>query len=195
MNAAFANKLKAALVLAIACIAMNLPSIAAAGGTYISVGVGYQGGHYGHRYKHGYRHHGYKARRHHGYHGRGHHRAHRHHKPYGYHHYGYHRYSSGDLAAAALVGGLIGYGVRSYTYQHRYKVYRKPTTYQVYRHDGGRSYSNYAPVRTVVVKEQPATAPPARNLLKDRNGNCFEIRRNSLGDELRVHLPSYECNF
>ena len=202
MKAAMKFDLKAALVLAGAGLFATIPTPVTADGTYISVGVGYHSGHYGHRYKPGYGHHGHKSHKYkkhgyksYGYHGRPHGHGYRHHKRRGYHHYGYRGYSSGDLAAAALVGGLIGYGVSSYRYQHRYKVYRRPSGYHVYGGHSGNSYTTYAPSHTVVVKEKVVSTPPARTLLKDRNGECYEIHRNALGDEIRVHLPSHDCNY
>ena len=191
MNAALIPTLKAAIILATVGIAMVLPPVSAAGGTHISVGVSYNGGHYGHRYKHGYRHRNNKS---HDHYGRGYSHSYRHQKPHGYHHYGYRGYNSGDVAAAALVGGLIGYGNSKYSYPHRYRVYRKPGPYHVYRRYGGYSYKSYVPTKTVVLREESAPAPPARILLKDQNGDCFQIHRNALGDEIRVHLPSHECN-
>ena len=179
MNLVLTIGVKFALVLAAAGIAMTWPPVVAAGGTYISVGVGYNGGHYGHRYKTGYRHHGYKG---HGYHGV----RNRHHKPYGYHHYGYRGYKHKHAAEKVLVGGLISYRVNKHNRRHRHYYHQNYA---------GHRYLTYTPVvHTVVVKENPDTKPPARTLLKDRNGDCFQIHRNALGDEIRVHLPSYECN-
>ena len=154
-----------------------------AGGSYFSVGAGYHNGYGGHR--HGYRYHGYKS---HGHYGRRYGYAHRPHRPYkprGYYHYGYRGYDSGDLAAAAFVGGLIGYGISSYRYRH-------PRTY----YSGNNTYTTYLPSGTSIVQRQTVPqSPPARTLFRDRHGECFEIRRNNYGDELRIQLDRSECSW
>ncbi len=102
-----------------------------------------------------------------------------------------HNYSS-DVGI--LVGGIALGSLLSNAAHDRHApatvtrtVYRAPVTRtQVVR-------------QTEVVYSQPAAAPvstvPNRRLLRDLQGNCFEITRNSVGDEVRVQLDPSECRF
>jgi len=170
----------------------------------------------GHGSKHGYGHQGYKYKgyknkaykygtRHnygngygnrHGYghkpgYGHGHKYAHnyRHNPGYGYN-YRYHgsHNNSGEIAGALLLGGAIGYGL-SNTRQH--------TSYYTNYHNYYRDpYLNSRDIVYPGSRRVPvSTAPASRRLYKDRDGNCSEIIRNSLGDELRIQLDPVECNW
>jgi hypothetical protein len=106
----------------------------------------------------------------------------------GYHHSGNHNYySSGDLAAAAIIGGIIGYGVSYYQNRQRY--------YEPYHTARGYAYKVYpASVTTVETRQQIIVSPP-KKLLKELDGRCYEIIQNKFGDELKVQLESWNCNW
>ena len=72
------------------------------------------------------------------------------------------------------------------------------------------NWYGYTPYRssTVIVREPTVvyvndsapvstryTQPPARSLLRDINGNCFERTYDSRGVETRVRLPDSACRF
>ena len=64
------------------------------------------------------------------------------------------------------------------------------------------SYRSYPPVRSreVVVVQEPASrrvapATGGRRLLRDLDGNCFEVSVDGAGNELRVQLDPAQCDY
>ncbi len=90
----------------------------------------------------------------------------------------------GTLVGGIVLGSLISTAVLDN---------RRPETVTrtVYRAPVVRNTS------TVYSRSAPASvnALPNRRLLRDLQGNCFEITRNSAGDEVRLQLPAAECSF
>jgi hypothetical protein len=138
-----------------------------------------------------------------------------------YNHGGGSYYSSGDIAAALVIGGAIGYGIRYYQQRKRnhntypvtyFRTYSTlypsphPTVYPAgltapasYLYSA-RYAGSYHPVTAVPTVSMPITVKsgseePVRRLLKDLDGKCYEIHRNALGDELRIRLQPRECNW
>lgn len=99
----------------------------------------------------------------------------------GYYGRGYRRHDAGDFLGGLVVGSLL---TSSYQSNREYDrvVYRS------------------APVtrtREVVVNRN-SVAPVSssgRKLLRDLQGNCYEISRNSSGDEVRVEIDPGFCEF
>ena len=174
-------------------------SALAGGGSYADVGVGYGSGYsagYGFSfgYRHKYRSHGYSGRYYGGYKSDyGYRHRHRYGPSYGsgygygwkhdyrtnsYHgysnrpHYGYPGYSHGTVV---VINPPV---YRNYTYTNRY-YYRDKDLY----------YKGSSPVY------RPATEPrPRVKLLKDRNGDCFEVRNNSRGEEIHIFQDPSRCD-
>ncbi len=165
---------------------------------------------YGHNYGHSYGN-GYGSRYGHKYYNR-HYR--RHYQPYhhnrrGYGHYnsrinfgygghGYHNNSS-HVAGALIIGSIIGYGISKIYNHHHYqkKHYNQPKYYpNSYPVNYSSSYpSNRRVSYTIYNNGRVVPTAPVRRLHKDRNGNCFEINRNSYGDEFQTQLNPYQCNW
>ncbi len=99
--------------------------------------------------------------------------------PYGR---GYRRFDGGDFIGGLVVGSLL---TNSYNSSRDYQrvVYRSaPVT-------------RTREVRVVNRSASPSVRSSGRRLLRDLEGNCFEITRNSAGDEVRVELQPQQCQF
>ena len=105
--------------------------------------------------------------------------------------YRHHRHSN-DVGT--LVGGIVLGSLLSNAVQSRHEP--ATVTRTVYRAPVVRTQ---AVRQTEVVYSRPTAAPvstvPNRRLLRDLQGDCFEITRNSSGDEVRVQLDPSECRF
>ena len=158
---------------------------------------GYPGFH-GNGYKYGiYHNNGYNRIRH----------GYRYNRHYGYSGHNSKYYSTGDVAAALIVGGAIGYGIRYYqhrkyqntTYVRTYSTgYSSPSSYDYSARYAGSYRPGLGTTRPAAMESGTATqnsGTPIRKLLKDLDGKCYEIRKNQLGDELRIQLQSWECNW
>ncbi|MGI9296048.1 MAG: hypothetical protein ACR2PS_18850 [Pseudomonadales bacterium] len=124
----------------------------------------------GHAYGH-YGHYGYD-----GYRG-GHHRGHgRYYRPYRRAHR--HRSHRGEyLVGGILLGSLIANSVhRAHSYPHRYVERRV-----------------YQPTRTVYTERRTETV--SRRLLRDVNGDCFELHTAEDGSEVRNPIAREECSW
>jgi len=206
----FKDQIKKLMIIALAMFMVWVPALLRADGTYVaahhvrpgvnySSGYGYHSGHhksYQHRVNHGYRPYS-SSRCKHGF-NRG-------HKGYAYksydgHRYGHRRYysghaqpgnrnyySSGDVAAAAIIGGMIGYGVSYYQNRQRY--------YEPYHTARGYAYKVYpVSVKTGENSQETIVLPPKKRL-KELDGSCYEIARNQFGDELKIQLQDWNCNW
>lgn len=94
----------------------------------------------------------------------------------------YGRYDAGDLLGGIVLGSLLANSYRDYRDTRSYErvVYRRPVTR----------------TREVVYVNQPqARASSGRKLLRDVDGNCFEIDYNSTGDEVRTQLDPAACAY
>lgn len=95
---------------------------------------------------------------------------------FSYGNYGYRRHRRhNDLGY--LVGGLVLGSLLSSS------SYREPVT---------------RTREVVYIKQSASRSTPlttGRRLLKDLEGNCFERKTDSNGDEIRVQLEASECNF
>jgi hypothetical protein len=84
---------------------------------------------------------------------------------------------------------VIGYGFNNVRQNHSYRTY-----YNSYYRD-----SYHLNSRSIVYpgssREPDSTSYSGRRLYKDRNGDCSEIVRNNIGDELRIQLDQSECDW
>ena len=101
---------------------------------------------------------------------------------YDYHHYrpyrrGYRHHRHRSNRGAYLVGGIALGALIS----HAYHAPR-------YRHHDGYVVREVRREPAVVRREGRIT----RSLFRDRDGNCYERRRDN-GDELLIELPASEC--
>ncbi|HJO10762.1 MAG: hypothetical protein QGG67_04390 [Gammaproteobacteria bacterium] len=100
--------------------------------------------------------------------------------------FGSHRYrrsDAGSFIGGLFLGSMLSYP--SYTYAPRRStvIYRNAPV-------GSRN-----PVNVVRYSSSPALAVPGRHLLRDLQGNCFEINVDDEGNEIRVQLEAEACNF
>ena len=105
-----------------------------------------------------------------------------------------HRRHNHSSDVGTLVGGIVLGSLISNAVQDRHgpdyvtrTVYRAPVSSPQAVRQTEVVYSRPAPT--------PVTAVPNRRLLRDLQGDCFEITRNNAGDEIRVQLDSSECRF
>ncbi len=102
--------------------------------------------------------------------------------PYGYGRWGRRHFGGGDLLGGIVIGSLLANSYRDYNEPRRVErvVYSRPvsTTRKV-------AYVN---------RSQPA-ATSGRKLLRDLDGNCFEIAYNSSGDEVRTQIDPSVCAY
>ena len=106
---------------------------------------------------------------------------------YSYRYHGGH-HNSGEIAGAFLLGGVIGYGVSN--------VHQRQSYYTQYNNYYRDPYLNSRDIVYPGSRREPVSTPSSsRRLYKDRNGNCSEIVHNSFGDELRIQLDRFECNW
>ena len=104
--------------------------------------------------------------------------------PYGR---GYRRFDTGDFVGGLVVGSLLTNSInssRDYADRNYDRV--------VYR---SAPVTRTREVRVVNRTAAPAARSSGRRLLRDLEGNCFEISRNSAGDEVRVELLPEQCEF
>lgn len=102
--------------------------------------------------------------------------------PYGYGRWGHRRFNGGELVGGIVLGSLLTSSYRDYRDTRGYErvVYRRPVTR----------------TREVVYVNQPQRAVSSgRKLLRDLDGNCFEIAYNSAGDEVRTQLDPAVCAY
>jgi hypothetical protein len=52
-----------------------------------------------------------------------------------------------------------------------------------------------APANVTIYSNTPALATSGRRLLRDLQGNCFEINLDGKSNELRVQLEAEACEF
>lgn len=90
------------------------------------------------------------------------------------------RWNGGDFVGGLVVGSLL-------TSSYAQPVVTERVVYRT------------APVRQEVVYVNPqprrVNAAPRRKLLRDLQGNCYQIDTTSSGDEIRIELPPQECGF
>jgi hypothetical protein len=98
------------------------------------------------------------------------------------------QYYSGDLLGGIVLGSLISSSFRSYNeYRDSPKV--------VYRsRPANRSAGNVIYVGRSAPVTQVGTGS-GRRLLRDLQGNCFEIANNEFGDEVRTQLEPENCDY
>lgn len=101
---------------------------------------------------------------------------------YGYGRWGRRQYNGGDLLGGIVIGSLLTSSYRDYRDSRSYDrvVYRQPvrTTREV-----------------VYVNESQPRVNSGRKLLRDLDGNCFEISYNASGDEVRSQLDPSICAY
>ncbi|MCB1670496.1 MAG: hypothetical protein R3F41_11385 [Gammaproteobacteria bacterium] len=88
-------------------------------------------------------------------------------------------FDTGALLGGIVLGSVIGQGIASSRYENRVESYAPP------------------PSQVTVIRRTPVTVatPPARRLLRDLSGRCYEIYRDGAGTESRVELDPSACNF
>lgn len=111
------------------------------------------------------------------------------HSPYRYNRYDYHGHGSD---AASFVGGVVLGSLLTDSFSRDYTpAYSRPVvTRQVTR-------VIERPVQVVRV-ESPGRTVSSRSepyLLRDLQGNCFEVARDDAGNQVRTQLPDSECAF
>lgn len=101
-----------------------------------------------------------------------------HHRYYGHHHH------SHGYRGAYLLGGLALGAVLTDALIHR---------------DPAVVYVEPSPRPRVIYRERPVTrvvvTPPERRLLRDLDGNCYEVGKDGSGTELRTQLPASKCDW
>lgn len=108
------------------------------------------------------------------------------HHGYNRHHYNGH-YRNRNHHGEYLIGGLILGSLISHSYRER-------RSYP--RHTYSRSYNNnpyYQDGYSRVIRTTNTPIVTGRRLFKDIDGNCFERRQDTNGDELLEALPIEEC--
>ena len=104
---------------------------------------------------------------------------------YGYRPYRYRRYDTGDIVGGIVLGSLISSSLNNYNYRdygtYDRVVYRNPPVTRTSR------------VITTERSDRPLNS--GRKLLRDLEGRCYEITRNSSGDEVRTELDPGVCNY
>lgn len=101
----------------------------------------------------------------------------------GYRRYGPRRYDAGDLVGGIVLGSLISSSLYNYRDYRSYDrvVYRSPPVTRT---------------RDVVyVNRSRPSVSSGRKLLRDLQGNCFEIGHNEFGDEVRTQLDPSFCDY
>lgn len=102
--------------------------------------------------------------------------------------YRHRRYDSGDLIGGIVLGSLISSSFRSY---NEYRASPKV----VYRsRPANRPAGNVIYVGRSQAGTQVGTGS-GRRLLRDLQGNCFEIAHNEFGDEVRTQLEPENCDY
>ena len=106
---------------------------------------------------------------------------------YGYGRYGrYNRYDAGDIVGGIVLGSILSSGIRSYRDSYRPREVERV----VYR-----SQPNTRTTEVVRVNRNSAPIASGRKLLRDLQGNCYEIGTNELGDEVRTELDPANCSY
>ncbi|PCH61745.1 MAG: hypothetical protein COC19_04400 [SAR86 cluster bacterium] len=89
-------------------------------------------------------------------------------------------YNNHHGSSSSFFGGLILGSIFSPGYSSRRYDYREPVV-----------------TREIIYVDKPSQVsnPVGRRLLKDLEGNCFEVRQDDNGDEIRLQLEAEECSF
>lgn len=98
-------------------------------------------------------------------------------RPHHHHHYR-------DYSGAYLLGGIALGAVLTDAF-----VSRSPSVVYVEPSPPARVIYRERPVTTVVVQESE------RSLLRDLSGNCYEVRTDDNGNELRTQVSSSQCDW
>jgi hypothetical protein len=95
-------------------------------------------------------------------------------------------YRHRDNEAGIFVGGLVLGSLLTRPY------YSRPPERVIYR-----SVPVVQRPEVIVVRDADRVTPSStgRRLLRDLDGNCFEIERDEAGNEIRVQLDASECRF
>lgn len=91
----------------------------------------------------------------------------------------YRNYDDDDDDAAYFIGGLFLGTIL-------YDVFARPPSNDIVYIERNRVPSSRITYSETI---------PGRRLLRDINGNCFNITRDDNGNELRTELPASECNW
>lgn len=105
---------------------------------------------------------------------------------YGYRRHGFRRYDGRDLIGGIVLGSLISSSFRDYRDYRDYRSY-DPVVY--------RSRPVTTARKVVYVNHSRSSVSSGRKLLRDLEGNCFEISHNEYGDELRTQLDPSFCDY
>ncbi|NQV68650.1 MAG: hypothetical protein HQ498_01355 [Pseudohongiella sp.] len=97
----------------------------------------------------------------------------------------YRRHDSADFVGGLVLGSILSY---PWGYDRAYDTSR------------GRVVYRAAPAREVIYLNESANSNPTaaaggRRLLRDLEGNCFEVNIDEEGNEIRVQLDAAECDF
>jgi|APSaa5957512535_1039671.scaffolds.fasta_scaffold100454_1 hypothetical protein len=95
-----------------------------------------------------------------------------------------HRHSdAGSFFGGLFLGSLLSYPSYDYTPRRSTTIYRNTPV------------GPQAPVNVTTYSSAPARVAPGRRLLRDLQGNCFEISVDDEGNELREQLEVEACEF
>ena len=97
-----------------------------------------------------------------------------------------HDFDAGALLGGVVLGSLLTSSIRDYDRPRNLRTYTTVRSTPVVR-SREIVYVNRATPRR--------PAPSGRRLLRDLDGNCFEITRQADGDELRTQLHPSACDF
>ena len=106
-----------------------------------------------------------------------------------YPNYGFRRhryYGAGDIVGGIVLGSLISSSIHNYQDSYRPREVERV----VYRSGPVRRTTESARVIN-----RSTAAPGGRRLLRDMQGNCFEVGVNANGDEVRTELDPANCNY
>lgn len=100
----------------------------------------------------------------------------------------YRRWDAGDVVGGIVLGSLITSSLNNYNYNYRdYRTYDRV----VYRSPPVTSSSR----RVITTERSDRPINSGRKLLRDLEGRCYEITRNSSGDEVRSELDPSVCDY
>ncbi|MEX2469654.1 MAG: hypothetical protein WD396_07860 [Pseudohongiellaceae bacterium] len=116
-------------------------------------------------------------------------------RQHNYRHYDRHYGRHHDVDAGAVLGGLVLGSLLTSSFRDYDRDYDRPRNVRTYTSVRSTPVIRTREVVYVNRDSAPRPTPSGRRLLRDLDGNCFEITRQADGDELRTQLDPSACNF